>query len=334
MLKKIGTFLMISLAISSVLLLMATGSRQPYKTPDTVETTVPTTAPTTVPETQSEAQTEQVPQTTTPAETAPSSGVRGQVERILERAELAQTNVTRRVTGSGLGASEQTAGLAGGSHATALAELAESWKMNPVAAFWELVSAGLYEKQTDESGVLEVAAFQPPAQEARQYEYTDEGTRKLLTELLTLAARMEDGLDLELALLGANTAVEADQVFYSDAEQCRYAYFCCDSDRVTYILCCYLRGAERIDDVEFQLLYLRHASGGDGELAQLDETAKKQAASLMAAAELLMTGKTKAGEGQIPFGYEVGGAKAALEWFEFTGDPDRGSLVNYRLRMK
>ena len=54
----------------------------------------------------------------------------------------------------------------------------------------------------------------------------------------------------------------------------------------------------------------------------------------MAAAELLMTGRHRAGEGDIPFSYEVGGAKASLERFEFTGDPDRGSLVNYRLRMK
>lgn len=330
MLKKIETFLVIMLAICAVLLLLATGSRRsdPPATENgtpAVQTTAPTTQPDTQPQT--EAQTE-------PTQTAPAAAAREQVEQILDRAGLVQTAVTRRVRDNGLVVQPDTEGLAGESHGAALAELAEGLKMNPVAAFWELVSAGLYEKRTDETGSLAVSALKTPGDRAKTYPFTDEGARQLLTDLLALAARTDDGLMLELTLLGANMAVEGDQVHWSEADQCRYAYFSHTSDRETYILCFYLRGGEQIDDVELQLLRLRHASGGAEALARMDDNAKKQAASLMAAAELLMTGKTRAGEGQIPFGYELEGWKASLERFEFTGDPDRGSLVNYRLRMK
>ena len=32
--------------------------------------------------------------------------------------------------------------------------------------------------------------------------------------------------------------------------------------------------------------------------------------------------------------YDIGGAYATLERIEFTGTPDRGSLTNYRLKIK
>lgn len=337
MLKKIETFLVIMLAICAVLLLLAGGgqSRQMGEetAPPTAQTEPSDAPPTTRPEAEpTDKETE--PSDTVPVQTEPVSQARRQVEQVLERAGLVQTAVTRRVQSAGLGASEDTAGLYGESHAAALAELAEGRPMNPVAAFWELVYAGLYEKRTDETGKLDLTAMKVPEQAAKEYENTNEGARLLLTDLLALAARIEDALALEQALLGTDQTLEGDQIFWSEAEKCRYAYFSCASDRGTYILCFYLRGGERIEDVEFQLLHLRHASGGAESLAGMDSTAKKQAASLMAAAELLMTGKTRAGEGVIPFSYEVGGAKASLERFEFTGDPDRGSLVNYRLRMK
>ena len=155
---------------------------------------------------------------------------------------------------------------------------------------------------------------------------------KLLTDLLTLAAQMEDGLALERSLLGANLTVESNRIRYSEKEKCQYAYFTCTSERATYILCFYLRGAEQIDDVEFQLLYLRHASGETEDLAAMDYNAKKQASALMAASELLMTGKSRAEEGLIPFSYAVGEAQAKVERTEFKGTPDRGSLINYRLK--
>lgn len=340
MLKKIEIFFGVILALAAVLILMASAGRR-----DTVsapETTVPTTQ-VTVPTTQatvSESQTETVPkaapetQPTAPSAPVPGSQVRSQVEKILNSAPLEKTVATRRSVGGGLNASEQTAGKAAESHSYALAHILEDRQVNPIAAFWKLVHGGLYEKQTDASGELSVSDFRTPEQGAKEYPYTDEGARQLLTDLLTLASQMEDSLALERCLLGEDLSVGSDQVFYSDAEQCRYAYFTCTSDRATYILCFYLRGAERIHDVEFQLLYLRHVSGEAEDLAMIDYNAKKQTAILMAASELLMTGKHRAGEGQIPFAYDIGGAHATLERIEFTGTPDRGSLTNYRLKIK
>lgn len=337
MLKKIEVFLGIMLALGAVLLLMATGSRKPPEsTTETTLSTVQTTAPETQSETQSQTQPESEPQPLAPPPTEPSSVSQAQsrVEQILNAALLEKTARTRRFEDGMLNASEGTTGQSSDSHGYALAELLQERQVNPVSAFWKLVNAGLYELNSDSTGELSVAGLRTPEQAAKEYAYTEEGTRQLLTDLLTLAARMEDGLNLELTLLGANVAVEPDQVFYSDTEQCRYAYFTCTSDRATHILCFYLRGTERIDDLEFQLLYLRHASGDAEDLAGMDSNAKKQAATLMAAAELLLTGKHRAGEGQIPFSYELGEAGAAIERFEFTGTPDRGSLTNYRLKLK
>jgi hypothetical protein len=254
------------------------------------------------------------------------------VAQILDREKLVTTKTTRLVSNSGLGADTETAGLAASSHGRALAEELAQRSVNPIAAHWELVYEGLYVKHQDESGKLSVTALQAPAQTAASYAYTDAGARQLLTDILALAAQMDDGLELETALLGANLNVEADQVFHSEEEQCRYAYFACNSDRATYILCFYLRGGAQIEDVEFQLLTLRHASGTVEALAKLDDHAKRQAAALMAAAELVMTGKTRAGEGEVPFAYQVGGWSAELERFTFDGDPDWGSLINYRLK--
>ena len=322
MLNKIGSFLMIMLAICAVLLLMATANRAPRKTQP--ETTVPTVQ-TDATETTTEAE-------SVPVETQSADQVRGVVEQILDREELAATKATRLVTTVALGADTETEGLSAASHGRALARELEERAVNPIAAHWELVYEGLYEKHRDESGKLIVSALQTPAQTANSYEYTEAGARQLLTDMLALAARMDDGLDLEMALLGANMTVEADQVFYSEAEQCRYAYFACTSDRATYILCVYLRGGTMIEDVEFQMLTLRHASGTTDALAQLDDHAKRQTAALMAAAELLMTGSTRAGEGDVPFSYDVGGWSANMSRYTFDGDPDWGSLINYRLK--
>lgn len=347
MLKKIEIFFGVILALAAVLILMASAGRRdtvsaPETTVPTTQATVPTTQatiseiqPETVPKAAPETQPPQVEnQSTAPSAPVPGSQIRSQVEKILNSAQLEKTAVTRRSVGGGLNASEHTAGKAAESHSYALAHILEDRQVNPIAAFWKLVHGGLYEKQTDASGELSVAGFRTLEQGAKEYPYTDEGARQLLTDLLTLASQMEDSLALERCLLGEDLSVGSDQVFYSDAEQCRYAYFTCTSDRATYILCFYLRGAERIHDVEFQLLYLRHVSGEAEDLAMIDYNAKKQTAILMAASELLMTGKHRAGEGQIPFAYDIGGAHATLERIEFTGTPDRGSLTNYRLKIK
>ena len=332
MLKKIGTFLLIMMAICAVLLLTATANRGPQQTPpETTQSTVQTTVPeTTAPEmTAVETPTETG---AAPTEPQPVDAPRGQVAQILDREKLETTKVTRLVSNPGLGSDGETTGLAASSHGRALAEELAQRQVNPIAAHWELVYEGLYVKHQDEQGKLSVSALQTPAQTAAVYEYTDAGARQLLTDILALAAHMDDGLELELALLGANLTVEADQVFYSEEEQCRYAYFSCTTDRATYILCFYLRGGAQITDVEFQLLTQRHATGAEEALARLDDQAKKQAVTLMAAVELVMTGKTRAGTGEVPFAYQVGGWSAELERFTFDGDPDWGSLVNYRLQ--
>jgi hypothetical protein len=300
MLKKIGTFLMIMLAICAVLLLTATANRSPDPT-ETTQPTVETTAPETAPP-------ETTPETgAAPTEIQPADAVREQVAQILDREKLVTTKTTRLVSSPGLGADTETSGLAATSHGRALAEELAQRQVNPIAAHWELVYEGLYLKHQDESGKLSVTALQAPGQTATSYEYTDAGARQLLTDLLVLAAQMDDGLELEMALLGANLSVEADQVFHSEEEQCRYAYFACNSDRATYILCFYLRGGAQIEDVEFQLLTLRHASGTAEALAKgdMDTVFKNQKAHADARekalrTELLMQTPEPAGGGESP----------------------------------
>lgn len=331
MLRKIETFLLIMVVICALLLFMAAGTRRPAQTAE--ETTVPTVQ-TTAPESESTAEPEkETVSTTAPAEEkTPENQVRGLVAQILDRKKLTATVTLSPVANENLTAVDGTDGAAARSHGRALAEELAQRAVNPVAAFWELVYEGLYERKKDESGALGTVSFQHPDHSAKQYDYTAEGARALMADLLALASQMDDGVALEGAVLGEDLAVEAGQVHHSQEEGCYYGYFSCTSDRVSYILCVYLRGGAQIDDVEFQLLYLRHASGDSEALARMDYNAKKQAAALMAAAELLMTGKTRAAEGEIPFAYEVGGANATLGRFEFTGDPDRGSLTNYRLK--
>ena len=53
----------------------------------------------------------------------------------------------------------------------------------------------------------------------------------------------------------------------------------------------------------------------------------------MAAAELLMTGQTRAAEGNIPFAYEIGGCDATIGRFRFAGSAEQGTLTNYRLKI-
>ena len=347
--RQIGTFLMVILVMSAVLILMATAKDAPAGTADPLQTTQPVqtaqpqqTAP---PEdtdgaedrepvaAQPSADPEWIPEGTEPEQTGDAAAL---VARILEKSDLEKTAVTRR----GSEGTAQVIGAVGHPDASAvhaLARIAEERKMNPIAAFWLVVYEGIYDKKEDTSGVLDTEAFSVPEREAGRYAYTDEGARQLLTDLLTLAAGIPDEVELETAVLGANLSVEPDQISFSGKDDCRYAYFSCSSEYVTHMLCFYLRGDERgewIDDVELQMLSMRHADGDVGALEMIADRCSAQTAALMAAAELLMTGKTRAGDGAVPFGYEIGGAKATVERFTFTGDDQQGSLTNYRLRMK
>lgn len=341
--KNIGTFLMVILVMSAVLILMATAKDAPAGTADPVQTTQPVqtaqpqqTAPTDDREpvtAQPPADPEWIPEGTEPEQTGDAAAL---VARILENSDLERTTVTRR----GSEGTAQVIGAVGQPDASAvhaLARIAEERKMNPIAAFWLVVYEGIYDKKEDASGVLDTEAFSVPEREGERYAYTDEGALQLLTDLLTLAAGIPDEVELETAVLGANLSVEPDQISFSGKDDCRYAYFSCSSEYVTHMLCFYLRGDARgewIDDVELQMLSMRHADGDVGALEMIADRCSAQTAALMAAAELLMTGKTRAGDGAVPFGYEIGGAKAAVERFTFTGDDQQGSLTNYRLRMK
>lgn len=311
--KKIGTFLMMILVIWSVLLLDATKNRRaPQAETRPTESTGASTEPSAAEPVPSEA--------APPAETPAESQACTRVEAILDRSSLDQTTVTHRV--------RESAEIPPNAWTAALAELAAEREMNPVSAFWLLVSEGLYERNGEQAGLPAVSLPEVPEQTAKQYPYTDAGAEQLLTDLLTLAGRMEDGLALEQALLGADGAVDPGQVSLAGQEECRYAYFACAADGATQILCFYLRSDSRgewIRDVEFQLLHMAHGSGteqGDG-----------QAVSLAAAAELLMTGTARAGAGETA-SYEAGGCTAAAERFFFTAEAEQGSLTNYRLRQE
>ncbi|MBR7178948.1 MAG: hypothetical protein IKD27_05485 [Oscillospiraceae bacterium] len=361
--KNIGTFLMIMLVICSVLLLMATSGREVEPQTETAASTAPTetAAPTEIavpteptPETEPTEEktepTETVTEPSVPAETEPQPATPAvedadfaaiseenlqYVRRILEREKLAQTAKSHWVWNAGLNAQEGTTGTARSSYGWALALTAAERKMNPIAAFWALNSEGLYSKTEDTSGVLSAASFAVPAQEVREYAYTEDGARQLITDLLVLASGLEDGLAMESGMLGANNAVDAGQVALARKEGCYYGYFISGGERSTHILCIYLRSdreGKLIADVEFQLLNLRAARGSEDALKVLDRRGDTQAATLAAAAELLMTGQTQAGQGLIPFNRQVTSYDASIELFCFTAEGETGTLTNYRLR--
>lgn len=331
MMKKIGYFLMAMLVLWSFLLLNATQNRsasQPQTEPEPASSTAP-------PASAETDGTEPPERTEPPLVTAPEAGeAPSWVEKLLQDRELERTEKTHWVQESGLNDLEGTQGTAGGSLGRELAELSARQSMNPIAAFWLLVSEDLYEKTPDRTGRLEVRAFAGVQQEKKQYPYTDEGAALLLTDLLALAGQMDDGLELEQALLGAEGMLTAEQVYESAPERCRYAYFAAGGDRSTHFLCFYLRSGdgETITDVEFQLLNLRSAQGEPEDLQYLDLRGDRQAAALMAAAELLMTGSSVAISGDVSFGYTLTGWDASVERFNFTAEDESGCLTNYRLQ--
>lgn len=316
--NKIEQFLVIMLAMIAVLLLLATGSREESAPTETVPTgTTEQTAP---------------PQTTSAPAASLGDGPR-RVEEVLMSSRLDETAMGQCVYDADLNGSENTAGAGKKAMGYTLAGLCDEQRMNPIAAFWLLVEEGLYEKSPDASGKLNVPASDRPDREKRTYAYSAEGARELLTDLLTAAGEISDGLSIESKLLGTSGAVAKSRVFEAPGD-CYYAYFVCYGDRTAHILCFYLRGTETITDVEFQLLNLRYASGDAEELEQLTQHGDRQAAALMTAAELLMTGKTRAAEGKVPFSYEVKDFNASIERFTFTADGEDGTLTNYRLRSK
>ena len=311
MIKFIGKVLMLLVALAAVVTVAAstrnTGDPAPTQTdPGTIETTAARQP------------------------SAPAEAKGGIVEAILEAKWLDETALSTCVYDPELLERKTVRGL--GKHASGfdLANLCDELRMNPVAAFWLLVEEGLYQKTEDASGPLGTPAFAAPGAEQKTYPNTAEGARDLLTDLLKAAGEAEDGLGLEKMALGSDGKVNADQIFERPGV-CRYAYFVCYGDRTAHFLCVYFRGGETITDLEFQLLNLRYASGEPEDLRDLDAHGDRQAAALMAAAELLMTGASRADQGSIPFEYTLNEHTANLERFTFTGEAETGSLVNYRL---
>ena len=309
---KIIERLLLGLCVLAVVAVLASSFRS-REAAEPTEATAGTTAATTAPEL---------------TEVIVHSGI---VEQILAANWLDETALSTCVYDPELMERKKLRGF--GKHAKGfeLAGLCDEQRMNPVAAFWLLVEEGLYEKTPDESGVLPTPAFQPPETEGKTYPNTAEGARELLTDLLQTAGTVSDGLDLEKRVLGSDGKVNPDQVFEVPGE-CRYAYFVCYGDRTAYFLCCYLRGQENITDAEFQLLSLRYADGPEEELAEIDAHADRQAAALMAAAERLMTGSSRADQGRIPFDYTLEDCTAHLERFTFAGEGETGILANYRIQ--
>lgn len=310
--KKIGMFLMLILVIWSILLLNSTKNRKPPKAavrqPESTEAVTEPTFP------------ESVPQETTvvPTTVSPEPPELSAVEVIMGQHTMNRTAVTHLFCED----------ACGGTITADLAELASRKEMNPIAAFWLLVSEGLYQRETDQPGLPRISLQDIPAQEKpRQYPYTAAGAAELLTDLLTLAGGMTDGLELGTAILGTEGALEPGQVLLSEEDDCRYVYFARSAEDSVQILCFYLRSDDRgewIDDVEFQLLHM--TAGSDSK------TDKGQAAALAAAAELLMTGTHLAGSGEPAADYKVGSFKAEAERFFFTAEGEEGCLTNYRLK--
>lgn len=276
---------------------------------------------------------ETVPPTTeqTVPETAAPSDALPLVKELLADANLAKTAVSHCVYDENLHRGDGVTGAGIASPAHALARLCDERKMNPISAFWLLKEEGLYHKAPVLTTDLEVPAFRPPKTRVKSYPYTDEGAQSFLTELLTLSANLADGLPLDGHLLGTDGAVEEGQVF-QEQEECRYAYYVCYDEEASHFLCFYLRGGETITDVEFQLLNLRYAEGDREALNRIDQAGDRQAAALMAAAELMLTGESRAAEGRIPYGYELADFTVTLERIPISGSGDTGTLTNYRIK--
>lgn len=327
MIKKIGDFLFIMLAICAVLILMATGGqKEDPDDPVTPTATQQTTPAQTKPQQQTKPILSGLEQSA--GQVAPSYA---QVQAVLDAKVPEQTARTNWTWVPELNYHGNTRGSATESLGWALAQIAADRKMNPIAAFWILVNEGLYEKNTAQS--FSPDSFQIPDRKAGSYAYDQEGIRQFLTDVLTLAGEMKDGLALEEALLGEDGAVESEQVKLEQTEDCWYGYFAAGGERSTHILCFYLWGdGDRITVAEFQLLNLRSAQGIGSAPEILDRRGENQAAALMAAMELLLTGRSQVHAGGVIGDHQVENYRAKVERFAFTAEGEVGTLINFSIR--
>jgi len=252
------------------------------------------------------------------------------VEQALGKYPLDETAMAFCVYDDKLHTGDSTTGLGRDANAHALASLCDEQRMNPVAAFWLLEDQGLYTYAPDSRESISVPAFTLALKARKEYPFTAEGTRELLTDILTLSGTAEDGMQLDTKLLGGNGRVDMDQISHETGD-CYYGYFVYYGDRSAHFLCFYTRGGELIDELEFQLLNLRYAQGGEEELTRIDQLADRQGATLMAAAEQLLSGSSRADEGRIARAYSVDGYDVTIDRFRITGTGETGTLTNYSI---
>lgn len=307
--KKIEQFLMAMLIITALLLLLITEMRPaaPVKVPAPTETTA-ATEPTQVP-----------------------ADVMDRVTKALQEHLSVTTATTHCVYDPELLAEKNTLGSGQDAAAFTLAQLCGEQHINPIDGFWALAKEGVYDRSRDTTGVLKSQSFFAPLQEQQSYAFSMDGARELLTDLLTLASGMRDGLPMEERILGDKLMLDDDHIFLS-AENCFCAYYVCYGDRSAHFLCFYLRGEENITDVEFQLMNLHYAVGNQDAVTWLDEVGDRQVVTLMTALELLMTGRSRAAKGDIPFAYELEDCSAGITRYSLTGSGESGYLTCYRIR--
>lgn len=322
MMKKIARFLPVGLAlIALVMLLCISMERGGPAAEDPTATTGPA------------AQTAQASEEEAPVETMPADA-KPLVKQALGRYQLDETATASCILEDALHEDKGTTGAGKAACGYALADLSDEEEMNPVAAFWLLTEQGLFEYKPVEETALDMPAFTQPLQARKQYPYTAEGTRELLTDILLLSSNVEGGMQMDDTVLGINDRVDSFQIFYDKSDRCYYTYFVLYGERSAHFLCFYTRGSEVIDDLEFQLLNLRYAEGDGEALARIDELGDRQAATIMAAAEQLLAGTSRADEGSIPLSYSVDGGSVTIERFTITGTGERGTLTNYDLHIK
>lgn len=323
MIKKFGQYLPAALlAVAAAVLLFSTAadSRPPAETVPTVpETVAQTTAP---------ASDRTTPDTVEAAPRPDTADALPRVAELLSGHRLDETATALCVYDEKLYADDTPAGTGKAAVAHALARLCGERRMNPISAFWALEAEGVYTYEQDTGGILNVGAFEVPDRKRKDYPCTAKGTRQLLTDILDLARDMDDGMELEKALLGWNGKVEADRIFHAEGD-CYYSYFVYYGESAAHFLCFYVRGGEKIDHVEFQMLNLCYK---DGPLGPNDRKGETQAALLMAASELLLTGSCRVSEGSAPLGYTLEGGKVTIDRYEITGPGEIGTLINYGIK--
>lgn len=266
---------------------------------------------------------------TAPIETEPPPTGAELTAAALAEAELAQLPRLASVWEESFFASDRTEGLGETAKGFALAKYCAETSADPMDALDVLVEQKLLRRETDLSWTLNVPAFTGETRQPSAYPYTEEGVRELLSALLNLAGRLDDDMPLEAGLLGADGRVELEQLSMQE-DHCDAAFLLYGPRSVHYLsfrVC----GGKYVTDVEFSLLNLRCATGDAETLDRMDQWGDRQAATLMTGLELLLTGKSRAAEGCIPFQYSLEGYEARITRTYITDGTEKGYVTTYHI---